>query len=187
VRSLRTHWRRHRQKRLRWRRVWFIDETGVNLSLARPFGRSLGGTRAFGNAPKNYGAGVTVLGAMRRDGRLATLEVRGATDEIVMLTFIEEILSAVMEKGDVVVLDNLTSHKTRKVREAFDALGVEVWYLPPYSPDLNPIELCWSKFKSLLKQAAARTYATLSEAISEAFKKITAADIENWARHCGYV
>lgn len=184
---MRTHWRRHRQKRLRQSKVWFLDETGVNLSLARSFGRAAGGMRAFGNAPKNYGAGVTVLGAMRRDGQLATLEVRGATDEIVMLAFIEEILSAVLEKGDVVVMDNLTSHKTRKVRNAFAALGVEVWYLPPYSPDLNPIELCWSKFKSLLKQSAARTYVALSEAISEAFKKITAADIENWTRHCGYV
>ena len=184
---MRTHWRRHRQRRLRRRKVWFLDETGVNLSLARNFGRAVGASRAYGSVPKNYGAGVTVLGAMRRDGQLATLEVRGATDEIVMLFFIREILSAVLEKGDVVVLDNLTSHKTRQVRNAFAALGVEVWYLPPYSPDLNPIELCWSKFKTLLKQAAARTYQALSEAISEALKKITAADTENWTRHCGYV
>lgn len=184
---MRTHWRRHRQRRLKRRSVWFIDETGVNLSLARSFGRSIGGARAFGNVPKNYGASVTILGAMRHDGQLTTLEVRGATDELVMLAFIGEVLSTVLEKGDVVVLDNLSSHKTRKVREAFAALGVEVWYLPPYSPDLNPIELCWSKFKSLLKQAAARSYETLSEAISEALKKITAADIRNWTRHCGYV
>ena len=143
--------------------------------------------RAFGNAPKNYGAGVTVLGAMRRDGQLATLEVRGATDELVMLAFIRKILSAVMRKGDAVVLDNLSSHKTRKVQDEFAALGVEVWYLPPYSPDLNPIELCWSKFKAILKQAAARSYDSLSEAISNALKKITAADIKNWTRRCGYV
>ena len=141
----------------------------------------------MGNVPKNYGAGVTILGAMNAGGQLAVLEVRGATDEIVMLFFIREILSSVLEKGDVVVLDNLTSHKTRKVQAAFAALGVEVLYLPPYSPDLNPIELCWSKFKSLLKQASARTYETLSEAISNALKKITAADTENWIRHCGYV
>ena len=184
---MRHHWRRHRQRRLRRRKVWFLDETGVNLSLTRSFGRATGGRRAFGQAPKNYGAGVTVLGAMRHDGQLTTLEVRGATDEIVMLVFIREILSFVMEKGDVVVLDNLTSHKTRQVREAFAALGVEVWYLPPYSPDLNPIELCWSKFKALLKQSAARTYEALSEAISQALKNITAADIRNWTRHCGYV
>jgi transposase len=109
----------------------------------------------------------------------------GATDELVMLFFIQEILSTVVEKDDIVVLDNLTSHKTRRVRDVFAALGVEVWYLPPYSPDLNPIELCPSKFKALLKQAA-RTYRILSKAIGEALKNITAADIENWARHCGY-
>lgn len=124
---------------------------------------------------------------MRRDGKLATLEVRGATDEPMMLFFIREILSSVMKPGDVVALDNLTSHKTRQVQAELAALGVEVWYLPPYSPDLNPIEVCWSKFKTLLKQAAARSYETLSEAISEALKKITAADIKNWTRHCGYV
>jgi transposase len=184
---MRHHWRRHRQRQLKRRSVWFLDETGVNLSLARSFGRAAGGARVYGNAPKNYGAGVTVLGAMQRDGQLATLEVRGATDELVMLAFIREVLSAVMRKGDVVVLDNLSSHKTRKVQDEFAALGVEVWYLPPYSPDLNPIELCWSKFKALLKQAAARGYDSLSEAISNALKKITAADIKNWTRHCGYV
>src|SRR5215208_5238479 len=99
---MRLHWRRHRQRRLRRRRIWFLDETGVNLSLARSFGRAAGGRRAYANAPKNYGAGVTVLGAMRRAGHLVTLEVRGATDELVMLFFIREILSPVMAKGDVV-------------------------------------------------------------------------------------
>lgn len=184
---MRVDWQRQRQRQLRQRSVWFIDETGVNLSLARLMGRAFGGNRAPGNVPKNYGAGVTILGAMRRDGRLASMEVRGTTDELVMLFFIDEILSSVLERGDVVVLDNLTSHKTRRVQAAFAALGVEVWYLPPYSPDLNPIEMCWSKLKSLLKQSAARTYDNLSEAISSALKKITAADTENWVRRCGYV
>jgi transposase len=184
---MRVQWKRRRQPKLRRRSVWFLDETGVNLSMARSFGRSFGGQRVYADVPKNYGASVTILGAMQRDGRLATLEVRGATDELVMLFFIREILSSMMKPGDVVVLDNLTSHKTCRVREAFAALGVELWYLPPYSPDLNPIELCWSKFKALLKQSAARSYETLSEAISMALKKITAADIENWTRHCGYV
>jgi transposase len=184
---MRIEWKRRRQPQLKKRRVWFLDETGVNLSLTREWGRGFRGSRVFGNVPKNYGGGVTILGAMSSDGRLATLEVRGATDELIMLYFIREVLTPVMRKGDVVVLDNLTSHKTRKVQAAFVELGVEVWYLPPYSPDLNPIELCWSKFKTLLKQAAARTYETLSDAISIALGKITAADTESWIRHCGYV
>jgi transposase len=183
---MRVKWQRHRQAALKHRRVWFLDETGVNLSLARMWGRAFGGSRVNGYVPKNYGAGVTILGAMKSNGQLAVLEVRGATDELVMLSFIHEVLSPVMKRGDVVVLDNLTSHKTKRVRAAFADLGVEVCYLPPYSPDLNPIELCWSKFKALLKQAAARTYASLSEAISDALEKITPADTENWTRHCGY-
>lgn len=183
---MRLEWR-ERQPDLKRRRVWFLDETGVNLSLARSFGRAFGGQRANGNVPKNYGQGITVLGAMNRDGELATLEVRGATDELVMLAFIEEVLSAALNRGDVVVMDNLTSHKTRRVQTAFAELGVEVRYLPPYSPDLNPIEHCWSKFKALLRHASARTYETLSEAISQALQKITATDAENWTRHCGYV
>ena len=186
VRLLRVEWQR-RQTELKRRKVWFLDETGVNLSLARSFGRAFSGHRAVGNVPKNYGQGVTVLGAMREDGQLATLEVHGATDELVMLAFVREILTPVLEKGDVVVMDNLTSHKTRCVQAAFAELEVEVLYLPPYSPDLNPIELCWSKFKAILRQMAARSYDTLSEAISTALKKITAADARNWIRHCGYV
>lgn len=186
VRLMRVAWQR-RQPDLRRRKIWFLDETGVNLSLARSFGRAFGGHRAMGNVPKNYGQSVTVLGAMNRDGQIATLEVRGATDELVMLAFIREILAPVIERGDIVVMDNLTSHKTQRVQAAFAELGVEVHYLPPYSPDLNPIEMCWSKFKSILKQKAARSYETLSEAISNALKKITAADARNWIRHCGYV
>lgn len=83
--------------------MWFVDETGVNLSLARMYGRAFGGTRALGNVPKNYGQAVTILGAMNRDGQIAALEVRGATDELVMLCFIREILSSVVQLGDVVV------------------------------------------------------------------------------------
>jgi transposase len=185
VRLLRTDWQRQ-QPDLRQRRIWFLDETGVNLSLARSFGRAFGGHRAMGNVPKNYGTGVTVLGAMRGDGKLATLEVRGATDELVMLAFIREILAPVLDHGDVVVMDNLTSHKTQRVQKAFADLGVEVLYLPPYSPDLNPIEMCWSKFKAILRQISARSYEMLSEAISNALQKITAADARSWIRHCGY-
>lgn len=186
VRLLRTDWQR-RQPDLKGRKIWFLDETGVNLSLARSFGRAFCGQRAHGNVPKNYGQGITVLGAINRDGQMAALEVRGATDELVMLAFIREILAPVLEQGDVVVMDNLTSHKTRRVQEAFAALGVTALYLPPYSPDLNPIEMCWSKFKAILRQMSARSYETLSEAISHALEKITAADARSWIRHCGYV
>jgi transposase len=141
----------------------------------------------MGNVPKNYGQGVTLLGAMNASGEVAALEVRGATDEQVMMVFITEVLSRTLLPGDCVVLDNLTAHKTRRVQSALAALGVEVYYLPPYSPDLNPIEKCWSKLKTYLRTKAARSYEKLSEAISEGLKTITAADTKNWVRHCGYV
>jgi transposase len=187
VKLLRKHWLTQTQPDLNKRRIWFLDETGVNLSLSREYARSFKGSRAAGNKPKNYGDSVTLLGAINEDGTIAALEVRGSTDETVILAFIKEILSKVLSLGDCVVLDNLSSHKTNKVQAAFAALGVEVYYLPPYSPDLNPIEMCWSKIKTFLKQAAARNYSVLSEAVSQALKTITAADASNWIRHCGYV
>jgi transposase len=128
---------------------------------------------------------VTLLGAINENGTIAALEVRGATDEMVMLAFINEVLSSYLSPGDLVVLDNLSAHKTKTVQQAFATLEVEVFYLPPYSPDLNPIEMCWSKVKTYLKQLVARTYSALSEAISKALKTITAADAKNWIRHCG--
>jgi transposase len=184
---LRKQWLTQIQPGLSSRRIWFLDETGVNLSFSREYARSERGTRAHSNKPKNYGESVTVLGAINQTGAFAALEVRGATDEIVMLSFIKEVLSRALLPGDCIVLDNLSSHKTSKVQQAFAALGVEVYYLPPYSPDLNPIEMCWSKLKTFLKQAAARSYPVLSETISQALKTITAADARNWIRHCGYV
>lgn len=140
-----------------------------------------------GNVPKNDGESVTVLGAMTGSGKIAAMEVRGATDQAVMLSFINEVLSKQISPGDVVVLDNLAAHKTAKVQAAFAAVGVETWYLPPYSPDLNPIEMCWSKFKTNLRARAARTYEALSEAVSTALLTITTADTRNWVKHCGYV
>lgn len=184
---LREIWQAETQPGLAERRIWFLDETGVNLSFSREYARSERGSRAPGNKPKNYGEGVTLLGAINENGTLAALEVRGATDQTVMLAFIKEVLSRVLSPGDCVVLDNLSAHKTNRVQQAFAALEVSVYYLPPYSPDLNPIEMCWSKLKTSLKQLAARTYPALSEAISKSLKTITAADAKNWIRHCGYV
>ncbi len=187
MKRLRDEWRGTRQRQLGGRRVWFVDETGVNRAMARAYGRAAGGARCVGSVPKNYGESVTFLGAMTSDGIRAALQVRGATDEAVMLRFIEQVLAQLACAADVIVLDNLTAHKTKKVRAAFALLKVEVWYLPPYSPDLNPIEKCWSKMKTYLRQAAARSYQALSEALSAAMKTITAADARNWIRHCGYV
>lgn len=183
---MRAQWRSW-QAALTGQRVVFIDETGVNLALTRLYGRARRGQRARGAAPKNYGESVTLIGAIDRNGLLATLTFRGATDTLAMKVFLKEVLLPELKPGDCVIWDNLAVHKTRVVRELFVEAGVELVFLPPYSPDLNPIELCWSKLKAHLRSVGARTYETLSDAISAAIKKITATDARNWIRHCGYV
>ena len=187
VREKREQWRGQHQAALAGRRVVFVDETGVNLRMARRYGRARRGLRAVGRVPKNYGAGVTIIGAMDKSGILASFSFRGAMETAALLEFVRLVLLPVLQAGDCVVWDNLSVHKTKAVREAFEEAGVELSYLPPSSPDLNPIELCWSKLKTVLRAAAARTYELLDESISAAIKTITTSDARNWIRHCGYV
>lgn len=167
--------------------IIFVDETGVNLQLARRYGRARAGMRAIGSAPKNYGESVSLIGAIDRSGLIASFTVQGATDTEAMLVFLKEILLPVLQPGDCVIWDNLSVHKTCAVRKLFEKAEVELLFLPPYSPDLNPIEMCWSKLKTFLRAKAARSYEKLSEAVSAAIKQITALDAQNWMRHCGYV
>jgi len=137
--------------------------------------------------PKNYGESVSLIGAIDRSGLIASFFVRGATDTQAMVAFLTEILLPELQPGDCVIWDNLSVHKTGIVQALFEKAEVELLFLPPYSPDLNPIEMCWSKLKTFLRAKAARTYEKLSEAISAAIKQITALDAQNWIRHCGYV
>lgn len=159
----------------------------MNLQLNRRYGRARAGARAIGKVPKNYGESVSLIGAIDHSGLIASFAVPGATDTDAMLVFLSEILLPVLKAGDCVIWDNLSVHKTGAVRKLFQKAEVELLFLPPYSPDLNPIEMCWSKLKTSLRAKAARTYETLSEAISAAIKQITALDAQNWMRHCGYV
>lgn len=172
---------------MREKHIVFVDETGLNLQLARRYGRARAGNRAVGSVPKNYGESVSLIGAIDCSGLIASFALRGATDTQAMIVFLSEILLPVLKPGDCVVWDNLSVHKTRAVRRMFEKAEVELLYLPPYSPDLNPIEMCWSKLKTSLRSTAARTYEKLSEAIGAAIKEITARDAQNWIRHCGYV
>ncbi|HQU81624.1 MAG TPA: IS630 family transposase [Pyrinomonadaceae bacterium] len=165
----------------------FIDETGVNLAFARLYGRAPRGQRAIGATPKNYGESVTLIGAIDRNGLFATLSFRGATDTEAMKAFLKEFLLPELNPGDCVIWDNLAVHKTHVVQDLFRQAKVELLFLPPYSPDLNPIEMCWSKLNTYLRSVSARTYEALLKAISAAIKKITATDAQNWIRHCVYV
>lgn len=139
-----------------------------------------------GAVPQNYGENVTVLAALDRQGVRAARAIDGATDGPVFLAFVRRVLCPQLRAGDVVVLDNLGAHKVAGVAEAVRAAGARLRYLPPYSPDYNPIEPCWSKVKALLRAAGARTRRRLYRALRDVLAQVTPKDAHGWFRHCGY-
>ena len=165
----------------------FIDESGVNRAMTRLYARSLCGRRAFGSAPRNWGDNVSILGALTLRGTLEPMCVNGATDGRVFLTFLKDVLVPQLWPGAVVVMDNLGAHKVRGVRELIEAAGARLLYLPPYSADFNPIEMAWSKLKSLLRKAQARTSEALDRAIGEGLHAVSGSDAHGFFTHCGYV
>ncbi len=167
-------------------RLKFVDESGVNLALTRLFGRAPKGERVTDAVPRNYGENVTLLGALSLAGVEALMTVNGATDGEVFLVFVREVLSPALRAGNVVIWDNLGAHRSQVVREAVEARGASVIFLPPYSPDMNPIERCWSKIKTYLRAAKARTREALEAAIKQALSTVTESDARAWFKHCGY-
>jgi transposase len=168
-------------------RVLFLDETGAMTNLVRSHGRSAEGERCVGFAPNGHWKVMTALAAVRLDGGLtASATVACPIDGQLFQTYVEEVLLPVPGAGDVVVMDNLASHKHPRVRELIESAGAKLLYLPPYSPDLNPIEMIWSKVKRLLRSAAARTVEALHEAFGAAMNAVTSSDILGCFRHCGY-
>lgn len=129
---------------------------------------------------------MTMVGAIGINGLRTLMTVEGGTTGEVFLSFVKEFLAPTLKAGDIVVLDNLGSHKVEGVREAIEAVGAESFYLPPYSPDFNPIELCWSKLKGILKKLGARTRDGLEDGIATAMAQILPADSMARFKHCGY-
>jgi len=129
---------------------------------------------------------LTILGALSRRGVVAAMTIESATDGDVFLAYLEQALCPKLQAGDVVVMDNLSAHKVQGVRQLIEASGAKLLYLPPYSPDFNPIEKAWSKLKQLLRAAKARTAEVLEQAVAEALKAITVENAAAWFRHCGY-
>lgn len=164
----------------------FIDEAGINTSMARRYGWAKS-SRIYSRKPAQRGRNVTLIGALRRTGIIAAMTIDGSAGGDVFLTFIKEVLAPKLNPGDIVILDNVSTHKVKGVAEAIHAVGARLLYLPPYSPELNPIEECWSKLKGLLRSAAARTRATLDEAVRDALAAITGINAQGWFRHAGYV
>lgn len=168
------------------KRCKFVDESGINLALTRLYGRASRGERAVGSVPQNYGANVTMIGALSRRGLEAPMTVEGATDGEVFSAYVKRVLCPTLKRGDIVVMDNLRAHKVSGIREAIAARGAKVLYVPPYSPDLSPIERCWSKLKTALRARGARTRRTLEHALKRALSTIPKADAVAWFAHCGY-
>lgn len=162
----------------------FLDESGVTTRMTRLYGRAVGGTRVQESTPEGNWKILTILGAMSNRGMIAAMTVEAATDREIFLTFLEEVLCPVLQPGDVVIMDNLSSHKVDGVRERIERCQAELLYLPPYSPDLNPIEKAWSKLKEILRQAKARTVEALDQAITKALPEISPANAKAWFRLC---
>lgn len=164
----------------------FIDETGINLAMARLYGRSSKGTRAYGKRPSGRGKNVTLIGAIAKRGFFAPLTFPGWTDSQAFLSYVEQILVPQLWTGACVVMDNLPAHKVKAVQKAIEKAGAHLVYLSPYSPDFNPIENCWSKLKEFLRSQEARNTQALDQAITEAIATITPEDITGWFTHCCY-
>lgn len=165
----------------------FVDESGVATNMARRYGRAVGGQRVRGAVPHGRWERLTLLGGLTLDGGLAAcLAVEGATDGAVMRAFVAHTLVPVLRPGQVVVLDNLGAHRDAEVRRLIEAAGCTLLFLPPYSPDFNPIEHAWSKLKTLLRSAGARTVDALHAALTTLVDAITPSDAHGFFRHCGY-
>jgi transposase len=167
-------------------RLKFVDECGVNLAMTRRYGRAPKGIRVVGAVPQNYGQQVTLLGALSLAGVGAVMTVEGATDAEVFRAYVKQVLGPTLLPGDIVVLDNLSVHKATGLQQLLARRRTRLRYLPPYSPDMAPIESCWSKLKTYLRQAQARTHDALDAAIAHALATITPADARGWFAHCGY-
>jgi transposase len=161
----------------------FVDESGVHLAMTRLYGRAPKGERVIGRVPQNYGQNVTILGALGLQG---VMTVDGPTDADVFRAYVKQVLAPTLAPGDVVVMDNLAAHKALGIQQAIARRRARVCYLPPYSPDLSPIEPCWGTVKTCLRTAKARAREALDTAITHALAMVTAADAFNWFAHCGY-
>lgn len=171
---------------LEWERLVFVDESGCHLGFTPLYGWAPRSERAVGSAPRNKGKNVTMLGALSPRGVQAALTLEGSIDTGVFEFFVEEVLVPTLEPGQIVVLDNLSSHKSDKTRELIQACGCELLFLPSYSPDFSPIEPAWSKLKAYLRRAKARTRDALDEALTAGLQLISRQDAQAWFNHCGY-
>jgi transposase len=165
----------------------FLDESGITTEMTRRYGWGLRSERVREAVPAGHWRTLTVLAALSCDGILASMSVPSPTDGDVFRAFIEQVLVPKLEPGHIVVMDNLSAHKVDGVRERIESCGATLVYLPPYSPDLNPIEMAWSKMKQLLRGVKARAIDQLEAALTHAINAITPQDAIAFFKHAGYM
>lgn len=164
----------------------FLDETWLNLGMTRVYGRAAAGVIVREATPTAHWSTFTLLGSLTLSGVLASMTIEAATDSDIFLTYLKQVLGPKLKAGNVVVMDNLRVHKVAQVREVIEATGARLLYLPPYSPDFNPIEPCWSKIKQKMRAMKARAVEALDKATTEAVKAVSPSDAQGWFGHCGY-
>lgn len=167
-------------------RLVFIDESAAKTNMTRLRGRARRGERVRDHAPYGHWNTTTMLGSIRLDGTISCMAVDGATTRDVFRAYVRHVLCPTLRPGDIVVADNLSAHKDRESETLIEARGAHLEFLPPYSPDFNPIENMWSKVKTHLRAAKARTHETLITAIGQALKSITSTDAQGYFFSCGY-
>ena len=171
---------------MRHERLVFIDESGARTNMTRRCGRAKHGARCVDAAPCGGRQSTTMISSVRPDGSAASMVIDGATTAEVFKACVERVLLPTLRPGDVVVLDNLSAHKNQRIREMIESVGAQLWFLPAYSPDLNPIEKMWSKVRAKLRAIKARSPDALLAAIGKALRSITPSDVKGWFASCGY-
>jgi transposase len=174
------------QASLDTKRLVFVDETGTSTKMVRTHGRCRRGHRLIGKAPWGHWKTTTFTAGLRCDGIIAPFVLEGPMNGESFLFYVETVLAPSLSEDDIVVIDNLSAHKVAGVRAAIEARRAILLYLPPYSPDLNPIEMAFAKLKTLLRKAAARTTDSLWDAIADVLNAFTPDECANYLAHAGY-
>jgi transposase len=167
-------------------RLVFIDESAAKTNMTRLHGRCAKSERLHAKAPQGHRCTTTIIASLRLDASTTKTTMDGATNTGNFRAYAKEVLCPSLREGDTVILDNLSAHKNEQTIALIEQTGAKVKFLPAYSPDLNPIEMMWSKVKALLRAAEARTLESLQDAIKQALAAVTAQDARNWFAHCGY-
>jgi transposase len=185
IKQQRDYWQEF-QKTAEPGRLVFLDEAGVKTNMTRLYGRASKGKRCHDSAPDGRWETVTVLSSIRLDGETESVMFDGAVDRKMFDAYIEEILAPSLRPGDIVIMDNLSSHKSEKARKAVESKSANCMFLPAYSPDFNPVEKMWSKVKQLLRGLKAPTREELFNAVAKALNMVNADDAQGWFKSCGY-